>query len=88
MPILKTITENVDGETLNMEEQVYVVRVENGGQTYWRRGNTFTWHIERADGFENIEAATAAVQNAYRFMAPAIRNKCVIIPHGGDFVRD
>ncbi|GLH79772.1 hypothetical protein SSBR45G_46810 [Bradyrhizobium sp. SSBR45G] len=86
MPVLKKITETVDGEELTMEEQVYVVTVENGGQRYWLRGTTFAFTIERADGFENIEAAAQALQKASKYIKPAMSKKCVIVPYGGDLV--
>jgi hypothetical protein len=87
MPILKKITETVDGEELTMTEQVYVVRGDNGGHPFWLRRTTITSDIDRADGFETIESAARAVLKAERFMAPAIRKKCFIHPYGGDFVR-
>jgi hypothetical protein len=86
MQVLKKITETVEGEELTMEEQVYVVRVENGGQEYWLKGTTFAFFVERADAFETIDAAAAALRKAEKFMAPAIRKKCVIVPYGGDLV--
>ncbi|MBR0825584.1 hypothetical protein JQ596_08545 [Bradyrhizobium manausense] len=86
MPILNKIAEIVDGVETTMEEQVYVVRVENGGQSYWLRDTVMTADIDRAEGFETIERAAVALRNAEKFMAPAIRKKCVIVPYGGDFV--
>lgn len=86
MPILKRITETVDGEEMTMEEQVYVVEVSNGGQKFWLKGTTFAFSIDRAAGFETIDAAAAAIQKAEKFMAPAIRKKLVIVPYGGDLV--
>jgi hypothetical protein len=87
MPVLKKITEVVDGEELTMTEQVYVVTVENGGQTYFLKDTTWSFSIDRADGFETIEAAAQATLKAHQFMKPALRKKCVVRPYGGDFVR-
>ncbi|QDM22743.1 hypothetical protein FIU28_17475 [Tardiphaga sp. vice154] len=86
MPILKRITETVEGEEITMEEQVYVVEVSNGGQKYWLKGTIFASAIDRADGFETIDAAAAAIQKAEKFMTPAIRKKLVVKPYGGDLV--
>ncbi len=88
MPILKRITEVVEGEEMTMEEQVYVVSVNSGGHEFWLRGNTFAFSIDRADGFDSLEEAAAAIQKASRFMKPAARKALVVRPYGGDIVRD
>jgi hypothetical protein len=87
MPILQRITETVDGEKMTVEEQVYVVTVTKGGQRYWLKGTTFAFTVDRAEGFETIDAAVAGIQKAEKFMSPAIRKKLVIKPYGGDLVR-
>jgi hypothetical protein len=55
-----------------------IATVENQGQTFYLKGTTWTFRVERADQFETLEAAKAAAVKAVkaaRFMTKTLAKK-------------
>ena len=50
----------------------YIVTLTNKGHEFWLRGTTWAFHAERADMFDSIPQAQAALQRAAKFMRPAM----------------
>ena len=52
-----------------------IATVENQGQTFYLKGTTWAFHLDRADRFETMEAAKAAATKAARFMTKTLAKK-------------
>jgi hypothetical protein len=52
-----------------------IATVENQGQTFYLKGTTWAFRVERADQFETLEAAKAAAVKAARFMTKTLAKK-------------
>lgn len=58
---------------------MFMVTVENQGNTFWLKATTWAFQKERGDTFATKEDATAAIERAKQFMVPAIRRKVQIV---------
>ena len=58
---------------------MYVVTVVNMGNQFWLRSTTWASYIDRADKFESVGLAQAAIDRAAKFMAPKIRKSLKIV---------
>jgi hypothetical protein len=59
---------------------MFVVRIDNAGGSYWLRGTTWAFSIDRADRFESEDTARAAFAKAAKFTKPAMRKLAKIVP--------
>lgn len=53
-----------------------VVTVVNEGTRFWLKGTTFAFSLDRAQRFDSVEAARAAIEKARKFNKAKVMNRC------------
>lgn len=51
---------------------MFIVTVENGGQTFYLRGTTWAFTVERAQRYTTRDEAQAALDKAKKFMKASL----------------
>lgn len=57
---------------------MFIATVENKGSTFYLKGSTWAFHVDRAQQFDTREAVEAGIAKAVKFMPKSLAKKIKI----------